>query len=79
MVFVFDPVYDINLMLRHILQPPANTVYMTDAPPPYPGINGTNGYRQTIHQLWSYLSSLASVMELLVVVELEVGLLLMPM
>ena len=30
----------------HILQPPANTVYMTDAPPPYPGINGTNGYRQ---------------------------------
>ena len=51
MVFVVDHVYDINLMLRHILQPPANTVYMTDAPPPYPGINGTNGYRQTIHQL----------------------------
>jgi len=25
-------------------QPPANTVYMTDAPPPYPGINGNNGY-----------------------------------
>uniref|UniRef100_A0A0K2T0T4 WW domainbinding protein 2like [Megachile rotundata] n=1 Tax=Lepeophtheirus salmonis TaxID=72036 RepID=A0A0K2T0T4_LEPSM len=25
-------------------QPPANTVYMTDAPPPYPGINGMNGY-----------------------------------
>jgi len=25
-------------------QPPANTVYMTDAPPPYPGINGHNGY-----------------------------------
>jgi len=25
-------------------QPPANTVYMTDAPPPYPGINGYNGY-----------------------------------
>lgn len=25
-------------------QPPANTVYMTDAPPPYPGINGTQGY-----------------------------------
>jgi len=24
--------------------PPANSVYMTDAPPPYPGINGTNGY-----------------------------------
>ena len=24
--------------------PPANTVYMTDAPPPYPGINGNNGY-----------------------------------
>jgi hypothetical protein len=24
--------------------PPANTVYMTDAPPPYPGINGYNGY-----------------------------------
>jgi len=24
--------------------PPANTVYMTDAPPPYPGINGFNGY-----------------------------------
>ena len=21
-----------------------NTVYMTDAPPPYPGINGFNGY-----------------------------------
>ena len=25
-------------------QPPANSVYMTDAPPPYPGINGNNGY-----------------------------------
>jgi len=25
-------------------QPPANTVYMTDAPPPYPGINGNQGY-----------------------------------
>jgi len=25
-------------------QPAPNTVYMTDAPPPYPGINGTNGY-----------------------------------
>lgn len=25
-------------------QPPPNTVYMTDAPPPYPGINGNNGY-----------------------------------
>lgn len=25
-------------------QPPANTVYMVDAPPPYPGINGYNGY-----------------------------------
>lgn len=25
-------------------RPPANSVYMTDAPPPYPGINGTNGY-----------------------------------
>ncbi len=25
-------------------QPPANTVYMTDAPPPYPGINGFTGY-----------------------------------
>ena len=24
--------------------PPANSVYMTDAPPPYPGINGFNGY-----------------------------------
>jgi len=24
--------------------PPANSVYMTDAPPPYPGINGNNGY-----------------------------------
>jgi len=24
-------------------QPPANTVYMTDAPPPYPGINGHGG------------------------------------
>ena len=22
----------------------ANSVYMTDAPPPYPGINGYNGY-----------------------------------
>jgi len=31
--------------------PPANTVYMTDAPPPYPGINGTNGYRQITLQL----------------------------
>jgi len=25
-------------------QPPANSVYMTDLPPPYPGINGNNGY-----------------------------------
>jgi len=25
-------------------QPPADTVYMTDAPPPYPGINGNQGY-----------------------------------
>lgn len=25
-------------------QPPANSVFMTDAPPPYPGINGYNGY-----------------------------------
>jgi len=25
-------------------QPQPNTVYMTDAPPPYPGINGYNGY-----------------------------------
>ncbi|KAF4522161.1 hypothetical protein B566_EDAN010421 [Ephemera danica] len=25
-------------------QPPANTVFMTDMPPPYPGINGYNGY-----------------------------------
>merc|ERR1712130_989622 len=24
-------------------QPPANTVYMTDAPPPYPGINSSAG------------------------------------
>jgi len=24
--------------------PPPNSVYMTDAPPPYPGINGFNGY-----------------------------------
>ena len=24
--------------------PPANSVYMTDAPPPYPGINGYQGY-----------------------------------
>ena len=23
-----------------------NTVYMTDAPPPYPGINGNQGYSQ---------------------------------
>jgi len=27
-------------------QPPANTVYMTDLPPPYPGINGNQGYAQ---------------------------------
>ncbi|XP_022189965.1 WW domain-binding protein 2 isoform X2 [Nilaparvata lugens] len=26
--------------------PPANSVYMTDSPPPYPGINGYNGYMQ---------------------------------
>eukprot|EP00088_Acartia_fossae_P017787 TRINITY_DN2018_c0_g5_i1.p1 TRINITY_DN2018_c0_g5~~TRINITY_DN2018_c0_g5_i1.p1 ORF type:complete len:259 (-),score=74.72 TRINITY_DN2018_c0_g5_i1:302-1078(-) len=25
-------------------QPPANTVFMTDAPPPYPGITGYQGY-----------------------------------
>ena len=25
-------------------QPPVDTVYMTDAPPPYPGINGNQGY-----------------------------------
>jgi len=25
-------------------QPPPNSVYMTDAPPPYPGINGNFGY-----------------------------------
>jgi len=25
-------------------QPPPNTVFMTDAPPPYPGINGYSGY-----------------------------------
>ena len=63
----------------HVLQPPANTVYMTDAPPPYPGINGTNGYRQITLQLWSFLLSSLLVMELPVVVELEAGLLLMPM
>ena len=27
-----------------MVQPPANSVYMTDAPPPYPGINGSAGY-----------------------------------
>ncbi|XP_014271157.1 WW domain-binding protein 2 isoform X2 [Halyomorpha halys] len=26
------------------MQPPANSVYMTDMPPPYPGINNTNGF-----------------------------------
>lgn len=25
-------------------QPPANSVFMTDLPPPYPGINGYSGY-----------------------------------
>eukprot|EP00095_Tigriopus_kingsejongensis_P010127 maker-scaffold75_size407189-snap-gene-1.17 protein:Tk10127 transcript:maker-scaffold75_size407189-snap-gene-1.17-mRNA-1 annotation:"ww domain-binding protein 2" len=30
-----------NVFSQH---PPANSVYMTDAPPPYPGINGYNGY-----------------------------------
>ena len=35
----------IELNKDSFLQPPANSVYMTDAPPPYPGINGNNGYR----------------------------------
>ena len=35
----------IDLNKDSFLQPPANSVYMTDAPPPYPGINGNNGYR----------------------------------
>jgi len=29
--------------------PPANSVYMTDMPPPYPGINTANGYKPTAH------------------------------
>ena len=31
-------------------QPPANTVYMTDAPPPYPGITGFSGYAASAPQ-----------------------------
>ena len=31
-------------MFLYFIQPPADTVYMTDAPPPYPGINGNQGY-----------------------------------
>ena len=32
------------VFISSLFQPPADTVYMTDAPPPYPGINGHQGY-----------------------------------
>merc|ERR1712113_139397 len=38
-------------------QPPADTVYMTDAPPPYPGINGNQGYSSGGAGGWSAPSS----------------------
>ena len=45
MTYIFIEKYFVALFHFYVFfQPPADTVYMTDAPPPYPGINGNQGY-----------------------------------